>query len=341
MKKRAPRNRTLTLSDEDRIRFAENVITDIEGFDPRKLRSHTLCGDCFQIIEKLNLGSVKLLILDPPYNMNKSFNGSKFSKMSIGEYSNYLDLFFRKVKPVLAENASIYVFGEWYSSISIFDAASKYFRINNRITWEREKGRGAKANWKNACEDIWFCTVSKNYTFNVDPVRLRRKVLAPYRLRDGSPKDWDDSNTGKVRDTAPSNIWMDITVPFWSMPENTDHPTQKSEKLIAKLILASSNRGDLVLDPFLGSGTTSVVAAKLGRHFIGIDNQLEYCLLTEKRLEIAKKSQRIQGYENGIFWERNSLGAQSKSLISDNASSTVEGVGGKNEIGMIQAKLPI
>lgn len=90
---------------------------------------------------------------------------------------------------------------------------------------------------------------------------------------------------GDFRDTCPSNIWSDITVPFWSMPENTDHPTQKSEKLIAKFLLASSNAGDLVLDPFLGSGTTSVVAKKLGRRAVGIELSEEYCLLTERRLD--------------------------------------------------------
>jgi len=98
------------------------------------------------------------------------------------------------------------------------------------------------------------------------------------------------------------------------MPENTDHPTQKPEKLIAKLILASSNIGDLVLDPFLGSGTTAVVAKKLGRHFIGIEKEQEYCALSQKRLEIAESNSSIQGFTDGIFWERNTLAEQQKYL---------------------------
>jgi site-specific DNA-methyltransferase (adenine-specific) len=89
------------------------------------------------------------------------------------------------------------------------------------------------------------------------------------------------------------------------MPENTDHPTQKPEKLLAKLILASSNPGDVVLDPFLGSGTTSVVAKKLGRQYVGIELDETYCLLAEKRLELADTAPTIQGYEDGVFWERN------------------------------------
>ncbi len=91
------------------------------------------------------------------------------------------------------------------------------------------------------------------------------------------------------------------------MPENTAHPTQKPEKLMAKLILASSNPGDVVLDPFLGSGTTSVAAKKLGRRFLGIEIDEEYCCLAEKRLERADADRSIQGYADGVFWERNTL----------------------------------
>ena len=90
------------------------------------------------------------------------------------------------------------------------------------------------------------------------------------------------------------------------MPENTDHPTQKPEKLYAKLILASSKEGDVVFDPFLGSGTASVVAKKLNRNYCGIEMNKEYCLLAEKRLEMADFDKSIQGYADGVFWERNS-----------------------------------
>src|SRR4249919_1723936 len=98
-----------------------------------------------------------------------------------------------------------------------------------------------------------------------------------------------------------------MTVPFWSMPENTDHPTQKPEKLLAKIILASSLPGQLVFDPFLGSGTTSVVAKKLARTYIGVEIDEMYCCLAEKRLGLATKNSAIQGYSQGVFWERNTL----------------------------------
>ena len=90
------------------------------------------------------------------------------------------------------------------------------------------------------------------------------------------------------------------------MSENTDHPTQKPEKLLAKIILASTNAGDLILDPFAGVGTTAVVAKKLGRNFVAIESDENYCMLASKRLEMAEFDKSIQGLSDGVFWERNS-----------------------------------
>ena len=129
-------------------------------------------------------------------------------------------------------------------------------------------------------------------------------MLAPYRV-DGSPKDWTESEDGNYRDTCPSNFWDDITIPFWSMPENTAHPTQKPEKLMAKIILASTNENDMILDPFAGSGTTAVVAKKLGRHFVGIEKEEQYCVWAQYRLEKAEENKEIQGFSEGVFHERN------------------------------------
>ena len=199
----------------------------------------------------------------------------------------------------------MYVCADWKTGLYIGPLLAESALLRNRITWQREKGRGASANWKNSMEDIWFATKSDRYTFHLDAVRQRRRVLAPYR-DNGAPKDWQDTPDGRFRDTCPSNFWDDITVPFWSMPENTDHPAQKPEKLLAKLILASSSPGDTVLDPFAGSGSTCVTARKLGRHFIGIERESAYCCLCEKRLADAQTDTRIQGYEDGVFWERNS-----------------------------------
>ena len=187
----------------------------------------------------------------------------------------------------------------------------RHLHVQNRITWQREKGRGSKRNWKNGMEDIWFATVSKDYTFNAEAVRQRRRVIAPYR-QDGLPKDWEETAEGNFRNSYSSNFWDDISIPYWSMPENTAHPTQKPEKLLAKLILASSNEGDIVFDPFLGSGSTAVTAKKLGRKYLGIEQNEQYCIWCEKRLEMAETDKGIQGYADGVFWERNTAALQKK-----------------------------
>ena len=252
-----------------------------------------------------------MLIVDPPYNLDKDFHGNKFKETSGEIYEEYTENWIKLVKPVLKKNATIYVCCDWSSSSHIFIVLNKYFHVQNRITWQREKGRGALANWKNGMEDIWFATNSNKYTFNVEAVKVRRSVIAPYK-EDGKPKDWEETKEGRFRNTYPSNFWDDISIPYWSMPENTAHPTQKPEKLLAKLILASSNEGDVVLDPFLGSGSTSVTAKKLGRHYIGIEQNEQYCVWAEKRLHMVETDKTIQGYADGVFWERNTGRLQKK-----------------------------
>ena len=235
----------------------------------------------------------------------------RVEKMTDEDYYVYTETWIKKVLPLLEDNASIYVCCDWNSSMVIGQVLKKYFHIQNRITWQREKGRGALSNWKNGMEDIWFATKSKNYTFNVEDVKVRRKVIAPYKT-DGKPRDWEETVDGNFRNTFPSNFWNDISIPYWSMPENTAHPTQKPEKLLAKIILASSNKNDIVFDPFLGSGSTSVTAKKLGRNYVGIERNEQYCVWTEKRLEMADADSSIQGYTDGVFWERNTLSEQKK-----------------------------
>jgi site-specific DNA-methyltransferase (adenine-specific) len=277
----------------------------------RNVKNVVIRGDAFQLLTKLPTAKFDLLFADPPYNLTKSFGAENFRETTDEAYEAWLDSWLRLCVPLLKPTASVYICGDWRSSSAIQHAGSKYFKLRNRITWEREKGRGANRNWKNSAEDIWFFTVSDDYTFDLDAVKIKRKVLAPYTAN-GEPKDWDKSETGNFRTTHPSNMWTDISVPFWSMPENTDHPTQKPEKLLAKLILASTNENDAVLDPFAGSGTTAVVAKKLGRSFTAIEADEHYCLLDLKRLEMAEKDKSIQGFTDGVFWERNTLGNQRK-----------------------------
>lgn len=308
-KERAPRNRTLTVKDDERKFYRERILFPNGRLLLNDIINSTICSDLFQIINTLPASCIDLLIIDPPYNLDKNFNGLKFSKSDDDSYYEYLQSWFPKILKVLKPNGSVYICGDWKSTFCLYQVMKKYTKIRNRITWQREKGRGAKTNWKNATEDIWFGTICDDYYFDVEAVKQKRKVIAPYK-ENGQPKDWEETEDGNFRLTHPSNFWDDISIPFWSMPENTDHPTQKPEKLIAKLILASCPKNGIVLDPFLGSGTTSVVAKKLGRNFIGIEMNEEYCVWTEKRLDQAETDKTIQGYSGGVFWERNTLNLQ-------------------------------
>jgi len=308
MKVPAPRNRTIRLTDEERNEFKKNLLRIDHPVLPFVIENKIINQNLFDIIDYLPENFVDLLFIDPPYNLDKNFsvtedNKNYFKALKPEEYKDWFERWFVRLLKILKPNASVYICSDWRSTYLIQDVAQKYLIVQNRITWEREKGRGAKSNWKNCSEDILFCTVSDDFVFHADRVKLKRKVIAPYRDENGNPKDWEDG----FRLTYPSNLWTDISVPFWSMPENTDHPTQKPEKLLAKIILASSNEGDFVFDPFLGSGTTAVVAKKLNRKFSGVEIDEYYCCLAEKRLRLAEEDKSIQGYEDGVFWERNTL----------------------------------
>ena len=309
-KVRAERNRTLTLNNEERQLYSSRLLHPTSSISLEDITNKTINADLMSVIDFLPDAFVDLLIIDPPYNLSKDFGTEKFKKMSDSAYLLYLESWFPKLLRILKPNASVYVCCDWKCTAKIYEIVSKYLTVVNRITWQREKGRGALSNWKNAMEDIWFAVKNeKNYYFDVNSVKQKRKVIAPYKV-DGKPKDWEETEAGNFRITFPSNFWDDISVPYWSMPENTDHPTQKPEKLIAKIILASCPAGGFVFDPFLGSGTSSVVAKKLGRLYCGVEINEEYSCWAEKRLENAANDTTIQGYADGVFWERNTANLQ-------------------------------
>ncbi len=299
------RNKTINTEIAEGREYLKACLSmkDLMKQDP-SCKDALICADMFKACDYIPDDLADLMIVDPPYNLNKEYNSENFSKMNSADYEEYTRRWLEATRHILKKGGSIYVCCDWASSLIIGRILSDYYTVRNRITWQREKGRGAKSNWKNSMEDIWFATNGDDYTFNLNDVKLRRRVLAPYR-ENGQPKDWEETKDGKFRDTHPSNFWDDITVPFWSMTENTAHPAQKPEKLIAKLILASTNKGDLVFDPFSGSGTTCVTAKKLGRHYIGIEKDERYCIWSQQRLAMADTDHRIQGYEEGVFWERN------------------------------------
>ena len=278
-RKRAGRNRTLSVTGEEveQLRGMVSTLSDIEQGE--NVLNKIIHADLLAIIDRIPNGFADLVIIDPPYNLTKDFHGMKFEAMDNGAYIGYLETWFYKVCEKLKPDGSLYLCGDWKSTSALQTVLERagLFAVKDR----------------------------KNYYFDVEAVKMRRRVIAPYR-ENGQPKDWECTEQGNYRSTYPSNFWDDISIPFWSMPENTDHPTQKPEKLYAKLILASSEVGDVVFDPFMGSGTAAVVAKKLNRNFCGIELNEEYCLWAAKRLLLADGNKTIQGYRDGVFWERNS-----------------------------------
>ena len=328
-KVRAPRNRTLSVTDDEKSLLSAQTISLSHHVSAAAIEGRVIQQNLFQCLPHLPDSFIDLLIVDPPYNLNKTFAETKVAKTSTAGYEEWLATWLGKLTRCLKTTASIYVCCDWQSSGSVQAELQKHFIVRNRITWEREKGRGASANWKNCLEDIWFCTKSKDYFFDVEAVKLKKKVIAPYRDKSGAPKDWKETASGNFRLTHPSNLWTDISIPFWSMPENTDHPTQKPEKLLAKLILASSREGDFIFDPFLGSGSTCVAAKKLRRRFSGVEVEADYCRMAVKRLARADADGSIQGYHGGHFWERNSLSEQKLEQATTAVSDEAPGLFGE------------
>lgn len=321
---RAPRNQTITVTEEESALLEKNLF--IPGKKPlaeSDILNKIMLGDTLKVIDLLPDAFADLIILDPPYNLRKDFHGFTFQASNDDDYLAYLRSWFSQVAAKLKPNGSLYLCGDWKNTATLQQAMNENLTVLNRITWQREKGRGAQKNWKNGMEDIWFGVKNpKDYYFNVEAVKIKRKVIAPYKVN-GKPKDWEETAEGNFRITYPSNFWDDISIPYWSMPENTDHPTQKPEKLIAKLILASSPEGGVVFDPFLGSGTSAVTAKKLGRKYVGIEMNKEYALWAEKRIRNADNSHSIQGYEGGVFWERNTGRLQKESSVNNSQTSSL------------------
>lgn len=311
-KDKAKNNRTIELTDVDKLSLTPRLMHLSKSVSVLDILNKTIHQDIFEVINLLPNDCIDLLFIDPPYNLSKVYNQTTFKARDNSSYELWVESWLEPLSKKVKKTGSVYICCDWRCSSAIYNVLNKYFIIRNRITWEREKGRGALSNWKNCSEDIWFATKSNNYYFDANAVKLKKRVLAPYKDINGNPKDWTKNDDGIFRLTFPSNFWTDISIPFWSMPENTHHPTQKPEKLIAKIILASSQKGDFVFDPFLGSGTTSVVAKKLGRNYSGVEIDLDYCLLAEKRLKLADLDKSIQGYINNVFWERNSVEIKDK-----------------------------
>jgi site-specific DNA-methyltransferase (adenine-specific) len=258
--------------------------------------------NCSCLDTSIFIQDTDLFWVDPPY-FTTSLDWDKQWKTN-DEYYSWCREWINKMYKELKETGCAYICCQWPHSgmyqVMLQDAG---FNILNRITWKKDKGRGSSVNWKQMHEDIWFVSKSKKYTFNVDDVKVEKKVVAPYRDEEGNPKDWWINDSGeKVRLTHPGNLWDTISIPFWSShevrsyaktkrtPDNKfeKHNTQKPKELVKRCILASSNIGETVVDYFGGSGTTLIASKETGRNCIIFEKDETYCKIIETRIKNEK-----------------------------------------------------
>ena len=181
-KVRAERNRTITLTKEEIPQLQEKIIKTEnlkKMLELEELTDKTINGDILESLKYLPDNFADLIIIDPPYNLTKNFNGKVFSARSEASYDAYLETWFPLVCKKLKDNGSLYICGDWKCTSSLQKAVEKELTILNRITWQREKGRGAKSNWKNGMEDIWFAVKNPNdYYFDVDSVEKSSPLIS-------------------------------------------------------------------------------------------------------------------------------------------------------------------
>ncbi len=236
----------------------------------KKLKLDVLCGDAITELKKLPSSSVDLIVTDPPYNLNKNY-GNNQDKLAFDEYIDFSRQWLSECSRILKPTGSIYVFmGMRYISY-IFSIMEQELGLcfNSWITWYYTQGIGKTKGFSPRHDDILMFTKSDKFTFNLDDIRVPQKF---YR------------SVNNMRGSNPGNVWEFSHVHYCNK-NRKNHPTQKPEGLYERIILASSNEGDLVLDPFSGSGTALRVCQNTGRNCIGIEINPDYVDMTRERLE--------------------------------------------------------
>lgn len=227
-------------------------------------------GDAIELLKEIKSSSVDLVIADPPYNLGKDYGNNHDLKV-FSEYLKFSREWIGEVRRILKKSGSIYVFmGVRFISYlyDILDRDYK-FHFNSWITWHYTQGLGKTKGFSPRHDDILMFTKSNKFVFNLDEIRVPQKY---YRSRNN------------MRGANPGDVWKFSHVHYCN--ENRQkHPTQKPEGIMERMVLASSNEHDLVVDPFSGSGTTLRVCQHLNRNCIGIELNPDYVEETKKRLE--------------------------------------------------------
>lgn len=228
-------------------------------------------GDALELFKNIKDNSIDLIVADPPYNLNKDYGNNSDTK-SFEEYIKFTEDWTIEAKRVLKPTGTIYVFMGFRFISYLYQILEKSQKLNfnNWICWYYTQGIGKKKGFSPRHDDILMFTKTKKFTFNLDSIRVPQKF---YRF------------VNNMRGANPGDVW-EFSHVHYCQENRQNHPTQKPEGLIERMVLASSNEGDIVLDPFSGSGTTLRVCQQLNRKGIGFELNQEYVLMTEERLKM-------------------------------------------------------
>ena len=264
----------------------ENVFTNRE--DIELLEDEFSCvihGDCIDVLRKIESDSVHLIFADPPYGIGKDFGISNDKWNDISAYFEWCKLWIDECMRILKPNGTMYFMSSTqYMPILDRYVDEKYYVIN-RIIWTYDSsGVQSKKRFGSLYEPILMIThnSSSQYVFNYEDIAVETKTGAQRKLIDSRKTPPQPYGTKKI----PGNVWEFNRVRF-RMEEYENHPTQKPEKLLERIITTSSKEGDIILDPFSGSFTTSAVARRLGRYSIGIDNNIDYYKIGLRRAGVT------------------------------------------------------
>ena len=226
-------------------------------------------GNALDLFKGIGANSIDLIIADPPYNLNKDYGNDSDNK-SFAEYIDFTREWTKEAKRVLKPTGTIYVFMGFRFISYLYQILEQECRLNfnNRICWYYTQGIGKKKGFSPRHDDILMFTKTEQFTFNLDDVRIPQKF---YR------------SINNMRGANPGDVW-EFSHIHYCQENRQNHPTQKPEGLMERMVLASSNEGDTVLDPFSGSGTTLRVCQQLKRNCIGFELNPDYVELTKKRL---------------------------------------------------------
>ena len=299
----------MTFDEIKSIKFDEYMFND---------NSIVILGNCLENLTKISDNSIDLIFADPPYNIGKDFGNNKDKWNSTSQYIEWCKLWIDECFRILKDDGTFYFMTATQFMPYLDVYTSEKYNILSRIIWNYDSsGVQSKKMFGSLYEPILMCTKKKNskYTFNYNDIMVEAKTGAKRKLIDYRKKIPAPYNTKKV----PGNVWNFSRVRF-KMGEYENHPTQKPEALLERIILASSNEGDIVLDPFSGAFTTSSVAVKLGRKAIGIELNEEYYKIGIRRTGISNeyhneklmkdKSRKTNNQSKKSFINNNSVNQQ-------------------------------